>query len=349
MAERGPSGLRRRRKSGDDVNDYYELLGIERGADKDAVRSAYRDRLEGATQSERAQLNKAWNVLSDPAQRARYDGSEASGSAQDADADADDDAAVVPARASSRTGARPTRGGGKDRPARGERRPRPPAREPLAPTLELPDGMEFADPRQRGTALLIDFIVLFVVYFLAFITVIPGLVDSRYPAQTNRIDAINQEIKQLDKEKSNFDDRADNSKLSKPERDDAKAESKSLDRKINQRQDQITTISKDFQGFALVLYTVILAVMLAIVVPATALTGQTLGMRLRKVRVVRVDGAPVGWFGAFARFVVPMALALFIPSIGAIAGLGMVVWFFRDRNRQGLHDKLAKTVVVAAD
>ena len=34
-------------------------------------------------------------------------------------------------------------------------------------------------------------------------------------------------------------------------------------------------------------------------------------------------------------------------GLGAIAGLGMVLWFFRDRNHQGFHDKLAKTLVVA--
>ena len=329
------------------MSDYYDLLGIDRGADKDEIRSAYRDRLEGASQSERAKLNKAWNVLSDPVQRGRYDGAEGDGSAVD---DIGDDDAPVPARASSRTGARPTRGASRnDRSAPGERRPRPPAREPLGPSIELPDGMQMAETRQRGTALLIDFLIFFLIFILAFALLLPSLVNQRYPAQTKRIDAINKEITRLDKQKTKADDRAGNSKLSKPDRATAKAEAKTLDKQITKRNDAVTTISKDFQGFALLLYAGILVVMLAIVVPATAMTGQTLGMRLRKVRVVRVDGTPVGWIGAFTRFLIPLALALFIPSLGAIAGLGMVVWFFRDRNRQGLHDKLAKTVVVAAD
>ena len=326
--------------------DYYDLLGIERGADKDAIRSAYRDRLEGASQSERAKLNKAWNVLSDPVQRGRYDGAESDGSAMD---DLGDDDAPVPAR-SSRTGARPTRGVSRaDRSAPGERRPRPPAREPLAPSIILPDGMEMAPTRQRGTALLIDFLIFFLIYILAFALLLPSLVNQRYPAQTKRIDAINKEITRLDQQKTKADNRAGNSKLSKPDRATAKADAKALDKQITKRNDSVTTISKEFQGFALLLYAGILVVMLAIVVPATTMTGQTLGMRLRKVRVVRVDGSPVGWIGAFTRFLIPLALALFIPSLGAIAGLGMVVWFFRDRNRQGLHDKLAKTVVVVAD
>lgn len=329
------------------MSDYYDLLGIERGADKDAIRSAYRDRLEGASQSERAKLNKAWNVLSDPVQRGRYDGAETDSSAVD---DIDDDDARVLARPSSRTGARPTRGAGRaDRSAPGERRPRSPGRVPLEPSIILPDGMEMAPTRQRGTALLIDFLIFFVIYILAFAALLPAMVNQRYPAQTKRIDAINKEIKRLDNEKTKADDRAGNSKLSKPERAIAKADAKTLDKQMTKGNDRITTISKDFQGFALLLYAGVLVLMLAIVVPATAMTGQTVGMRLRKVRVVRVDGSPVGWIGAFTRFLIPLALALFIPSIGAIVGLGMVVWFFRDRNRQGLHDKLAKTVVVAAD
>ena len=35
-----------------------------------------------------------------------------------------------------------------------------------------------------------------------------------------------------------------------------------------------------------------------------------------------------------------------IPSLGAILGLGMVAWGFFDRNGQGIHDKLAETLVV---
>ncbi len=67
------------------MSDYYELLGIDPGADKDTIKSAYRDRLEDASQGERAKLNKAWNVLSDPVQRERYDGARAEGWLDDAE------------------------------------------------------------------------------------------------------------------------------------------------------------------------------------------------------------------------------------------------------------------------
>jgi hypothetical protein len=178
--------------------------------------------------------------------------------------------------------------------------------------------------------------------------VLPALLKSQYPAQTDRIDTINKEIKRLDREKGNADDDAGDKKLSKSEQDAAKAKSKSLQKQIDDKNDQITEIAKDFQTFALTMYGVLLAVFLAILVPATALTGQTLGMRLRHVRVVRADGSKVGWAGAFGRFVIPLALALLIPQLGALIGLGMVVWFLRDKNRQGFHDKLARTLVVEA-
>ena len=78
-----------------------------------------------------------------------------------------------------------------------------------------------------------------------------------------------------------------------------------------------------------------------------AITGRTFGMRGRKIRVVRVDGSPVGWYGAFTRFVVPIIVALAIPTLGPLFGLGMVLWGYRDANGQGIHDKLARTLVVA--
>jgi len=45
---------------------------------------------------------------------------------------------------------------------------------------------------------------------------------------------------------------------------------------------------------------------------------------------------------------VGVALALEIGPIGEILALLLVLWFTRDPRRQGVHDKLAKTYVVAA-
>lgn len=315
------------------MSDYYDLLGVDADADKDTIKAAYRDQLDGATQADRAKLNKAWNVLSDPVQRERYDDARSEGWLDDAEGDDDQD--VAPAR------------------GRGGRPPAPPreraAGRPMPePTVVLPEGMELAEPRARGLALLIDFSILFVIYVLALSLVLPAALKSQYPAQTDRIDSINKEIKRLDREKGNADDDADDKKLSTSERDAAKTKSKSLQKQIDKKNDQITNIAKDFQSFALLMYGGLLVIFLLYAVPATALTGQTLGMRLRRVRVVRADGSPVGWAGAFGRFVIPFAIALLLPQLGAIIGLGMVLWFLRDKNRQGVHDKLARTLVVAA-
>ena len=89
------------------MSDYYELLGVEGDADKDAIRGAYRERLDGADQSERAKLNKAWNILSDPVQRGRYDDYLASGQ-EFGDVDVDDDApSDAPASSRASRGALP--------------------------------------------------------------------------------------------------------------------------------------------------------------------------------------------------------------------------------------------------
>ena len=46
--------------------------------------------------------------------------------------------------------------------------------------------------------------------------------------------------------------------------------------------------------------------------------------------------------------VLTLALSGFLGPIALILGLGTVLWNIRDRNRQGFHDKLAKTFVVDA-
>src|ERR1700741_927723 len=59
------------------MDDYYDLLGVDPGADSADIKSAYRDKKASLDASgdkgEVARVNKAWNVLSDPYQRGRYD------------------------------------------------------------------------------------------------------------------------------------------------------------------------------------------------------------------------------------------------------------------------------------
>lgn len=392
--------------------DYYDLLGVDADADKETIRDAYRDQLDGASQAERAKLNKAWNVLSDPVQRERYDDARAEGWLDDADDSEDDadDAAPV-ARRGGRAAATP-----RERPTR----PVP------EPTVVLPEGMRLAEPRSRGLALLIDFSILFVLYMLALTLVLPAMLKSQYPEQTERIDAVNRNADTLDEWKGFADSRADRDTPSNSDAKDAREEQQRIDRdlecvspdgdldasrcaraqkmvndrvattgqtpeqaavslskqlqtqsawaqdrvdgtrpsadeakaakrasrrfqnQIDDATDTVNDIAKDFQSFALLMYGGLLVIFLLYAVPSTAISGQTLGMKLRHVRVVKVDGSHVGWAGAFARFVVPFAIALLLPQLGALIGLGMVAWFLRDKNRQGVHDKLARTLVVEA-
>src|SRR3954464_12632339 len=65
------------------MRDYYEILGVSRGADDAALKSAFRkaamehhpDRNQGCTKSEARfkELNEAYSILSDPNKRAAYD------------------------------------------------------------------------------------------------------------------------------------------------------------------------------------------------------------------------------------------------------------------------------------
>ena len=106
------------------MNDHYEMMGVEPGASKDEIRDAYRNRLEDlkvqaengrsdkirdAARAETRELNQAWQVLSDPFQRERYDESLGTG-----EVDGDDD--VLDVEDASSNGATPTP------PARGLRR-----------------------------------------------------------------------------------------------------------------------------------------------------------------------------------------------------------------------------------
>ena len=77
----------------DDGRSHYDVLGIEPSADKEQIRAAYQERLDqlraeqtsqqeakkpnesaiAASRDEEARLRSAWQVLSDPYQRGRYD------------------------------------------------------------------------------------------------------------------------------------------------------------------------------------------------------------------------------------------------------------------------------------
>ena len=63
----------------------------------------------------------------------------------------------------------------------------------------------------------------------------------------------------------------------------------------------------------------------------TALTGFTVGKRLLGIRVVRIDGRPVGLIWALVRTVLLLAV---VPAL------------ITDRDLRGLHDRAANTIVI---
>src|SRR6266849_6841455 len=85
------------------MDDYYELLGVDEDAPVDDIRSAYRDKKAAVdtsagddAKSDVAKLNKAWNVLSDPYQRGRYDQQRHIAGDDDEDDDYDDEEDAAP-------------------------------------------------------------------------------------------------------------------------------------------------------------------------------------------------------------------------------------------------------------
>lgn len=76
--------------------------------------------------------------------------------------------------------------------------------------------------------------------------------------------------------------------------------------------------------------------------------GQTVGKKVFKTRVVRLDGAPLPAGGAAGRAAV-YALAPLVPCIGGLFALVNVLSLLWDKPyQQCYHDKAAKTVVVQA-
>lgn len=68
--------------------------------------------------------------------------------------------------------------------------------------------------------------------------------------------------------------------------------------------------------------------------------GQTLGMRALNIKVIRTDGTQLDLVGALIRYV-----GLIISFVVIFLG---VIWVAFDAEKQGWHDKIAKTYVVKA-
>jgi uncharacterized RDD family membrane protein YckC len=161
-------------------DSHYDRLGVEPDATKEEMRAAYRDRLDDlrgkvekgrsdqardGARNETARVNAAWQVLSDPFQRQRYDAEISDGSAgvtaEDSDEEEKETAAEVPVR----------RGLFNREPRAREDGGRPQRREPVG----VPDA-EAAPVGRRLAALGIDLAVMGAVY-LAIVNITSSLVD----------------------------------------------------------------------------------------------------------------------------------------------------------------------------
>ena len=201
-------------------------------------------------------------------------------------------------------------------------------------------------PRVRGMALLFDFAILLVIFF-AVSLVVPGLHQERLPGQPDRISTRRPRRRRPRRDRRAEDvDSADDRRATRrrARADDSAAERRRGARRtpkrrrsaagrtpkaatsrsqkharqaVDEHQAHRATSRSSSCSCSRSLY----------LVPSTALTGQTLGNALRKIRVVRVDGSPVGLV-AVARALrrARSCVALADPARSARSlGLGMVL------------------------
>jgi curved DNA-binding protein CbpA len=369
-------------------DNYYEELGVDPGASRDEIRDAHRARIEnleaererkGITESqlqqnreEVARVRKAWNVLSDPYQRGRYD-QRISAPTSDEEVSDDDDVGAAGTEVEL-TGWRKllappppkngtSNGGARDSAARG-RNPATGRRERPEPTIVLPAGMQLAEPRNRGIAALFDIAVCLVIFTTVNLFV-PGLIQSDYKSTQDKISKLTDvhsaqndvsDAQSSVKSAKSASDRSSAQKdlasaqkdLTKAEKEAKKKGVKTIPPTAKATQTKIDNLGDHIQTTTWLSAFVALVLMLLFLVPVCARTGSTFGMRRRRIRVVRVDGSPVGWYASFTRFLIPLLFAVAIPTLGPLIGFGIVGYAYFDKNRQGVHDKLARTVIVDA-
>jgi uncharacterized RDD family membrane protein YckC/DnaJ-domain-containing protein 1 len=120
------------------TDTHYELLGVEPDASKEEIRSAYRERLEelrgkvekgrsdqarNGARDQTARLNAAWQVLSDPFQRQRYDAGLGVADVDEDEEEVEEEEETAPAPARRRGLFEPRERDDKGRPQRQRREP----------------------------------------------------------------------------------------------------------------------------------------------------------------------------------------------------------------------------------
>ena len=352
------------------MDDYYRLLGVSPDAPRDEIRTAYKalrasldERGGDADRVEASRVNRAWNVLSDPTQREGYDGRLARARAEGGVEILEGDGGGV----TTHVGDGST--GAAERPRRRRLfepadRSSPPAR----PSIELPPGMILAESRSRLWAMGIDFGGLLVIFVAALFYLAPALQEQRYPDEYDALDELDSESQAADEIADAADEKADKAQDAADEAEAAKADdasekaaaAKDARKAAEGARDEADVISDEIydvqakmRGYAFLLQEATFALALAFLVVPSARNGQTVGKRLRGVRAVRATGDPLGLTGSLVRYgviIFTLNALWFIagPLAVALVLFGVLGWM-RNPNRQGMHDRIAKTIVIAAD
>jgi hypothetical protein len=339
-------------------DDLYELIGVEPDATTDEIRDSYRSRRNeldavGTEQAraDAAALNRAWNVLSDPYQRGRYDAQREANGAEEVDPD---EVEIVDDAAAGGNGQAPKRrklfepADTATRPPRQNPRERP-------PKVAVPTGMTLAETRPRITAMSIDLLVLLAL-FIGYQYTLVSLEQHFYPNESHAVtvaqhavtranDAVDAANKNLSAAKKSGTAAAQTA---------AQAQLKAAQTAQTKANDNVTKADRKLSGFALAYTVLFFLVGLAYLVIPSARNGQTFGKRAQHIRVVNVDGSQLGWSGSLRRYGIPVlvTLVLYVLCLRFYAALivviGLVGWT-RNADRQGMHDRFAKTLVVNAD
>jgi curved DNA-binding protein CbpA len=338
------------------MDDYYALLGVDADASVDEIRGAYRERKgdidtsDASGRASAARLNKAWNVLSDPYQRGRYD--EQRSAASPADVDEHDPEVEVS-----------TNGAGGKTAAADDRRTRTRAqasRQARAaaqrkPTITLPAGVRWPSQKQRLIAMAIDLFVVVVIFLAIGWFGANALAKNQKPQVVDRVNALQKQIDAQNKIKSDADKRvsadkqANNTDTQKTDQAASDAAKQKVSDLTKQRDDEYAKLNPYLLGGTVLAFALGL---LYLAIPS-AITGRTLGKKQQHLLALREDGSPLGWRGAFVRYgsVVVATMALFTllrlgPLGGVIVLFGVTMWM-RNPNMQGLHDRIAHTIVVS--